>query len=220
MLKRLTKDVKMTEELAQYVEELHATSEDKGFLNIADNTWEIEHSFLQIPLSEAKFLSLFVKALKAKKVLELGTFRGWSAAWIAKALPDDGVLTSVDHDGRNAEITKELWQKLGLTNKINFILKDGQDALKELKKEGENFDLIFIDAHKAEYKRYLDLSWEILNEGGVLLADNTLWTGLTAEDTTEPRANYMKDFNDYVFEKFGGQACLIPAWDGVVMVVK
>ncbi len=219
-MKRLLKNAEVSEELAGYVEDLHAEAEDKAFLNAADKTWQIEHSFLQIPLSEAKFLSLFVKAIKAKKVLELGTFRGWSAAWIAKTLPEDGMLCTVDHDERNVDIASGLWQELGLKSKINFILNDGETALKGMQERGESFDLIFIDAHKAEYKKYLDLSYELLNPGGVLLADNTLWTGQAAEETSEPRANYMKDFNEYVFKKFGGQACLIPAWDGVVMVIK
>lgn len=216
----LTKKIGMTEELAEYVENLHAEALDDTTLGVSKPLWEKEHHFLQIPLSEAKFLSLFIKATKAKRVLEIGTFRGWSAAWIAKGLPENGKLLTIDHDERIEVEAKELWQELRVTEKIDFKLEDAKVVLNDLKNKGEKFDLIFIDAHKAEYKDYLDLSFSLLNEGGVLLADNTLWAGQAAEDTDEPRANYMKDFNDHVFKTFGASACLIPAWDGVVMIVK
>lgn len=220
MTKRLYKKAEMNDSLSLYVEELHANSEDKAFLDIVDETWEREHSFLQIPLSEAKFLSLFVKATKAKKVLEVGTFRGWSAAWIARALPSDGVLYTIDHDVRIEAEARELWKKLGLTEKIDFRITKATEGLLDFKENADSFDLIFIDAGKSEYKEYLDLAYGILNEGGTLLADNTLWAGHAADTDAESKAKYMQEFNEYVFQKFKGKACLIPAWDGVVMVVK
>ncbi len=219
-MKRLTKHIEITLEVAEYIESLHAAAGNDRFADVTDLTWQREHSFLQIPLSEAKFLSLFVKALKPKQVLEVGTFRGWSAAWIAKELPHDGKLVTIDHDVRIEAESRELWQKLRLESKIDFRIEKAIKALKDFDEKGEKFDLIFIDAGKAEYKEYLDLTYPLLNEGGVLLIDNTLWAGHTAEDTEEPRASNMKKFNEYVFEKFGDSACLIPAWDGVVMIVK
>ncbi|MFA6050018.1 MAG: O-methyltransferase [Candidatus Paceibacterota bacterium] len=220
MTKRLYKKAEMNDSLSLYVEELHANAEDKVFLDVVDETWEREHSFLQIPLSEAKFLSLFVKATKAKKVLEVGTFRGWSAAWITRALPQNGKLFTIDHDVRVESEARELWKKLLLTEKIDFKITKATEGLGDFKEKGEKFDLIFIDAGKSEYKEYLDLAYEILDDGGVLLADNTLWAGQAADTDAESKAKYMQEFNEYVFQKFKGQACLIPAWDGVVMVVK
>lgn len=215
------KYLKATSKLASYVEDLHNQSDDEGALEILNTTWQKEHHFLQIPHSESRFISLLVKALKSPKVLELGTFRGWSAVFIARFLDDGASLITIDHDERIKEDAIGLWQVLGLGEKIEFRKEKALDALRNLRAEGEVFDLIFVDAEKSEYMEYVDLAFEILNDKGIMLVDNVLWAGLVANSNPSNNgAKYMKEFNDYVFKRFGTSACLIPAWDGVVMIVK
>lgn len=220
MSQRITKHIEMTVEIAEYVEELHAHAEDRGSLDILDQTWQGGDSFLQIPLSEAKFLSLFVRAVRAKRVLELGTFRGWSAAWIAKTLPEDGRLISIDHDPRIELDARELWRMLGIESKIDFRIGEVIEQLHSIVDNKEKFDLVFIDATKAEYKDYLELSYEVLEERGAMLIDNTLCAGHAVDQSLDNRTKNMKDFNEYVFSRYGQSACLIPAWDGVIMIIK
>jgi len=215
------KHLKVTKKLSDYIERLHESVESPADLDILNETWSREHSFLQIPLSEAKFLSLFVRATKARRVLEIGTFRGWSAGFLARTLPPDGLLVTVDHDLRIKDENNELWRKLGVESKIDFRRSRAIEMLQCATESGEVFDLIFIDAEKSEYKEYLRIAYPLLTRGGTILVDNVLWAGLVAKDKPANNgARYMKNFNEYVFKNFGASACLIPAWDGVVMVVK
>lgn len=207
--------------LSNYVEALHENTEDKKTLEILKKTWKEPQSFMQIPLSEAKFLELFVKATKARTVLEIGTFRGWSAVFIAKALPEGGRLITIDHDARIESGVKELWKASGVENKIEFRLGKALQCISDMKRDNETFDMVFIDADKEHCKEYLDGVMDILNPQGVVFVDNVLWAGLVASPNPAGNgAKYMKEFNDYVFKKYGASASIIPAWDGVLMIVK
>lgn len=201
----------------RYIESLYDDNEAKKI--ILDSYKEIQ-SFLQIPFSEGKFLEFLVSFLKPKKILEIGTFRGLSAYFLANCLPKDTKCISVDIDFR-AETAKKLWKELGVIKKIDFVCEEGLVFLEKAIKNKEKFDFIFIDANKNNIKDYTNLCLKILNENGLLVIDNSLWNlEVTKENPGSNGSMNMKNFNEYIFKKYPKKVCMIPGWDGVILLRK
>jgi predicted O-methyltransferase YrrM len=183
-----------------------------------------ERSYLQIPFSQARFLEVLAKSIKAKNVLEIGTFRGFSTAFLARALPEDGVVFTCDEDSRYISAARRFWEALGVDEKIHFELDMASKTLSRLVEDEPTrgfFDLVFIDADKENYRLYVEQSMELLRDGGLMIIDNTLWKGLVEfEDPHDNGAIHMKKFNSWVFESYGRDACLVPGWDGAILIWK
>lgn len=215
-----TKNKEITDGISDYIENLH-TMNDGEFLNTVNQTWEIQDSFLQVPVSEARFLSLLIKLKNPKNILEIGTFRGWSSAWLARSLDSDSRVITIEKDERNISIAIDLWKKLNQKCKIELRQGNALNELDKLKNEKMVFDFVFIDGRKSEYKEYLTMSYDVLSVGGIIVVDNTLHSiELNEGRGGTQRETVMKEFNEFVFKQFGTNACLIPAWDGVTIVYK
>ncbi len=213
-----SKNTPIDQKLSSYIENFH--KKPLKNLKVLEGTFKIDHSHLQIPFSEGAFLKTFLKSLSAKKVLEIGTFRGFSSVFLAEALPKDGLLTTIDFDERNYALAETLWKKTGVSKKIKFLKGKALPLLSVLIKEKEIFDVVFIDADKQNMKEYFLKSLKLLRPGGVVLVDNALWAGkVVRENLKRESVFYTKEFNEFVFKKYK-DVCLIPAWDGVILVVK
>ncbi|MEN9649249.1 MAG: hypothetical protein RL094_216 [Candidatus Parcubacteria bacterium] len=220
-LRAKSKHVVVTEGLDSYINELLLKSESKEHKEYLNELLALEHSNMQVPLSEARFLESLVKIMNATYVLEIGTFRGFSTTYLARALPSHGKVISCEKDERSISFIKEQWAKLNVDHKIDLRSGMALDTLKSLEKDGPVFDIAFIDGDKGNHEVYLEHCMRLIRKGGVVLVDNVLWAGIVAEE--EPGDNIgrnLQKFNEDVFEKYGASACLIPAWDGVTMIVK
>ncbi len=208
----------------QYIEQLiRLTETPEDNFSIRSNQ-KHERSYLNVPLSEARFLEVLMKALGAKHALEIGTFRGFSTAFIARGLAKDGKVFACDEDARPVPFARRFWQAMGVEEKIHFELGMAKGVLEKLTKDEptlEFFDVVFIDADKENYKEYTLEAWKLLRPGGTLLVDNTLNKGLVRyEESGDNSAEHIKEFNTWIFETFQKQVSLLPAWDGLTMVVK
>lgn len=127
--------------------------------------------------SEGLLLKFLVQHIKAKRVLEIGTFTGYSAIFMAKGLPEDGELLTCDINSKSLEIAKEYVEKSGLSGKIKIYEKPGLELMEELKDKDIKVDLIFIDADKKQMHEYVALGLDLLTPCGIIVVDNTLFSG-------------------------------------------
>ncbi len=174
---------------------------------------------------EGAFLKLLVKISGAKKVLEIGTFTGYSALAMAEGLPDDGVLITCDKDKKTSETAQQFWEKSEHGKKITQILGNALEILWEFEAVLENgtfgplFDLVFIDADKKNYWNYWNLCLKMLRSGGIIAVDNVLWEGrVVAPDTVGCRE--MDEFNKKVIADDRVEVLMLPIRDGVTVAIK
>jgi len=157
----------------------------------------------------------------AKRCLEVGTATGYSGIHLAKALPQDGKLVTIDVDPERISQARVNFKKEGLLDKVEFLKGP---AIKMISKIGGTFDLIFLDAIKEEYRRYVELALPKLRKGGVLICDNLLWSGQVAgqivkeNDTQSTLA--LRDFNPWFASHPELLAQILPLGDGTGFAVK
>ena len=167
---------------------------------------------------QGRLLSIISKLIKPKKVLEIGTYTGYSAICIAEGLNKNGIIHTIDKNEELNTIQKKYFKKSGLEN--NIIQYNGR-ALDIIPKIEEKFDLIFIDADKENYINYFNLVIDKLNNNGVILADNVLWSGkvINSEDH-DLTTNVLREFNKSVNNDNRVETILLPIRDGISIIRK
>ena len=175
---------------------------------------------LQISISQAQFLQMLIKVSDIKKILEIGSFTGFSALSMALALPSDGSLISLDKNPEFSNKAKSFYEKAN-EKRIKQIIKPAIESLKELKNSSQIFDLIFIDADKENYLNYYDTCIELINTNGLIIIDNVLWHGEVVDNTKNDKfTNIIRDFNKYVKEDNRVIKNIIPIGDGLTICIK
>jgi predicted O-methyltransferase YrrM len=167
---------------------------------------------------QGRLLSIISKLIKPKKVLEIGTYTGYSAICIAEGMNKNGIIHTIDKNEELNNIQKKYFKKSGLEN--NIIQYNGC-ALDIIPKIEEKFDLIFIDADKENYINYFNLVIDKLNNNGVILADNVLWSGkvINSEDH-DLTTNVLREFNRMVNNDNRVETILLPIRDGISIIRK
>ena len=167
---------------------------------------------------QGKLLEFVCDMLKPKKVLEIGTFCGYSAICMAKALPEDGHLTTIEADPECEDVIRNFIEKAGLSSKITLLMGDAKQIIPTL--DGD-FDLVFIDADKISYPYYYEQILPKVKSGGFILADNVLWDGkVLDENTKEKDTQALQRFNDLVQADNRVENVLLPMRDGLMMIRK
>jgi predicted O-methyltransferase YrrM len=146
--------------------------------------------------NQGRLLELLARMCGARRILEIGTLGGYSAIWLARALPDGGRLTTLEYEPRHAEVARGNIARAGLADRVEVVVGAALDTLPELAAGGAGpFDLIFIDADKDNYPGYLDWSLRLSRPGTVLVADNVVRNGGVIEpDHTDPRVRGVREF--------------------------
>lgn len=206
-----------SDEIEKYCIE-HSTRPGNIVQELGDFTIKgIHGSNMLIGEMEASILAFLIKLGKVKKILELGTYTGYSALAMAEQLPSDGTLITVDINPHTTQIAQSWWDKSPHGKKIRQILKPGLEALAEL---DEQFDLIFIDADKNNYSNYLDWSLKHLSEGGFIVVDNTLWKGKVLTPGTDKQTDSIISHNLKARDLEGYTKVLLPIRDGMFLIQK
>ncbi|OUR96839.1 hypothetical protein A9Q84_10910 [Halobacteriovorax marinus] len=168
---------------------------------------------------EGSLLAFLIRLSKAKKVLELGTFTGYSALAMAEALPADGEVVTIDKNKKISAISIPFWEKSEHGRKIRPMYGDANLVLDELE---ETFDLVFIDADKRNYKSYFEKCLSLLNIGGAIVVDNVLWSGRVVEgyssEEEDKSTTFLVEFNDYISKRDDLIKTLLPIRDGIYLI--
>jgi len=175
---------------------------------------------LQISISQAQFLQILIKISNIKKILEIGSFTGFSALSMALVLPPDGTLTSLDKNFEFSNKARYFYEKAN-EKKIKQIIKPALESLNELKNSNQKFDLIFIDADKENYLNYYEISIDLINKGGLIIIDNVLWHGEVADRLKNDKfTNIIREFNKHVKLDDRIVKNIIPIGDGLTICMK
>ena len=175
---------------------------------------------LQISISQAQFLQTLIKISDIKKVLEIGSFTGFSALSMALALPKDGSLVSLDKNAEFSEKAKTFYDKANV-NKITQIIKPALESLKELENSKQKFDLVFIDADKENYVNYYEKSIQLIDKNGLIIIDNVLWHGEVADKSKNDKfTKIIRDFNKHIKDDNRVTKNILPIGDGLTICIK
>jgi predicted O-methyltransferase YrrM len=177
---------------------------------------------MQSSPESAQFIAWLVELTNAKKILEVGTFTGYTTLAMALAQSDDGRVMTCDVSRECVAMAEKYWEQAGVRDRIDSRIQSGLLLLDELRKtEENNFDLIFIDADKKPYPDYFEHSFHLLRPGGVIVVDNVLWSGrvLDASDQSE-QTKAIRKLNEQLARDARVSVSMIPIGDGVTLVRK
>ncbi len=205
------------ERLERYAEE-HSTPAGELFERLAEETRAKSDSpAMMVGPIEGRFLEFLVRLSGAKRILELGTFTGWSSIAMAAALPPDGRIVTCDVDSEMIEIARRYMDESGHGDKIDIRLGPAIETLREL--DGP-FDFVFIDADKASYIDYYEAVLPKLADDGLIVADNVLWSGRVVEDDPDESTRAITAFNDHVARDSRVVCVMLTVRDGMTLIRK
>jgi predicted O-methyltransferase YrrM len=222
---------KITMTLSEYIEQ-HSSPESEVLQQITRSTHlEVINPRMLSGHVQGRVLSMLSQMIQPKRILELGTFTGNSALCLAEGLSENGKLITIEH---NDEMEDSIRRNLALSplgEKIELRIGEAKEILKQLGNEianqleedsekHEKFDLVFIDADKKEYCDYLDLVLPLMQEGGWILADNTLWDGHIVDPAydKDKQTIGLRDFNDKVMANEHLEKVILPLRDGLTII--
>ena len=203
--------------LAEYIE-AHSSPEGAVLEQITRNTHlEVINPRMLSGHVQGRVLSMLSKMIRPNRILELGTFTGYSALCLAEGLVEDGKLITIEH---NDEMEESIRRNLALSplgEKIELVIGDAKEELRRL---DDKFDLVFIDADKKEYCDYLDLVLPLMHLGGWILADNTLWDGHIIDPAydKDKQTVALRAFNDKVASDERLDKVILPLRDGLTII--
>jgi len=168
---------------------------------------------------QGRLLKMLVQMTQAKRVLEVGTFSGYSAICLAEGLPDDGLLYTFEINDEQEDFTRPWIAGSTVANKIHFIIGD---AITEAPRLGINFDLVFIDGDKRTYVETYEMALSVLRQGGFIVADNTLWDGHVCDSAYDKDQQTLgiRRFNDLVAADTRVEKVILPLRDGLTLIRK
>ena len=176
---------------------------------------------ISITPEQGKFLYVIAKMINAKKILEIGTLIGYSAIWMAEALPENGKLITVEVSEKHHRIASEFIEKTHLSKIIDIKLGRAFDIMPSLLINEAPFDMIFVDADKEKYPQYFEQSLKLLRKGGIIAMDNTLSKGRVLDnEPTKKGIIGIKNLNEIMGKSDKVDSVLIPIADGISVGVK
>ena len=171
---------------------------------------------------QGRVLAMISHMIRPKRILELGTFTGYSALCLAEGLAEDGKLITIEHNDELEETIRRNLAKSPLGEKIELIIGDAKEIISNSKFQISNFELVFIDADKREYCAYLDMVYPLVPVGGFILADNTLWDGHIVDPAydKDKQTLGLRAFNDQLAADPRFEHVILPLRDGLTIIRK
>jgi caffeoyl-CoA O-methyltransferase len=166
---------------------------------------------------QGRVLSMISNMIKPKRILEIGTYTGYSAICLAEGLQPDGKLITIDVNEELEQRVRGYFDKAQLKDRVEYLIGNARDIIPTLTDE---FDLIFIDADKEQYSTYYDLVIDRLRPGGIILADNVLWSGKVLDVKPDKDTRAILEFNNKIQGDKRVENVLLPIRDGIMMIRK
>jgi len=168
---------------------------------------------------QGNLLTMLSKMIQPKQILEIGTYTGYSGICLAQGLIENGVLHTIDNNEELELMVRKYINEAGLTQKVKYYIGNALDIIPTI---NENYDLVFIDADKSNYSNYYDLIFDRVNSGGLIIADNVLWSGKILDDVdkmdTDTKA--IDDFNKKIHKDTRVEHMLLNIRDGLMIIRK
>lgn len=199
----------------------HRTPDDALLQELQRETARLgEKASMQISPDQGTLLSLLVRAIGARRALEVGTFTGMSALCIARALPPDGKLLACDLSAEWTSVARRYWERAGITDRIELVVGHAAETLRALPREPA-FDFAFLDADKTGYVDYYEEILPRLRPNGLLAVDNVLWSGrVIRASVRDADTRAIRAFNDRVAADARVESVILPVADGLAVVRK
>ena len=176
---------------------------------------------MQIAPEQGQFLEIIVAISKAKKCLEIGRFTGLSTLCMARGLPNDGKIISIDNSDEFSSLANKFWKQADIQHKIESVIGQGVEVMQSYVDRQFSFDLIFIDADKNNYPHYYELSLELLPSNGIIIIDNMLWGGNVADlSNNDTQTETIKSLNEKIQKDERVDFSLLPIADGLSFIRK
>ncbi|MEU2210522.1 class I SAM-dependent methyltransferase [Streptomyces hygroscopicus] len=217
----MAQQVNVTEEILGYVREL-SLRDDEVLAGLRAETAGLPAAqAMQVMPEEGQLLGLLVTLTGARSVLEIGTFTGYSTLCMARALPADGTLVTCDITAKWPSLGRPFWERAGVADRIDVRVGDARDTLAGLRREGREFDLVFIDADKTGYAHYYEESLALLRRGGLVVLDNTLFFGRVADPAAQDADTAaMREVNKLLHADDRVGISMLTMGDGITLAVK
>lgn len=212
----------LTEDLHRYLLEFSLREPDL-LTRLREETARRGDAGMQISPEQGQFMALLIELTGAKRVLEIGTFTGYSALSMALALPPDGRIIACDVEPETTAVAQRYWAEAGVAEKIDLRLAPALDTLDGLLVSGaaESFDFAFIDADKENYVAYYERCLALLRQGGLLAIDNVLWNGAVANPAArDPDTEAIRALNLRLREDPRISLSMVPISDGLSLARK
>ena len=207
----------MSDRTGDYISALFAP-EDQLLASLREEADRTGLPPIAVSADEGRLLQVLLTSIRARRVLEVGTLGGYSAIWMARALPADGELLTIEIEPKHAEFARRYVHRAGLAERIEIRVGRALDILPSL--DGEQFDAVFLDADKEPMPNYFDWALRLLRHGGLLIADNTLWGGKVFDDAEQDeKTTAVREFNRRMATDPRILSILVPTHDGVAIGV-
>jgi len=216
------RNIPMDARLYAYLQE-HSLREHPVLRELREATAGMRHAGMQISPEQGQFMALLARMLNARRTLEIGVFTGYSSLAVALALPPDGQVIACDVSEEWTSMARRYWEKAGVADRIELRLAPAVKTLDALLEAGEagRFDFAFIDADKSRYGDYYERCLKLLRRGGLIVADNTLWSGKVADANVQDEdTKALRAFNDALHRDGRVAVSLLPIGDGVTLALK
>lgn len=201
----------------------HSLRDDPLLQALREETARDPMARMQIAPEQGQFMALLVQLMGARRIIEIGTFTGYSSLCMARALPDDGYLLCCDIDDTWTSIARRYWQQAGVSHKIDLQLAPATQTLQaQLEhQQQDTFDLAFIDADKENYDTYYELCLQLIRPNGLILLDNMLWSGRVADPAVQDAdTQALRAMNRKLHQDERVDISLLPMADGITLARK
>jgi predicted O-methyltransferase YrrM len=216
------RSISLTDSLYEYL--LSVSLREPDLLRrLREETAALPNARMQIAPEQGQFMGLLVQLAGARRCLEVGVFTGYSSLAVALALPDDGRIVACDVSEEWTTVARRYWSAAGVAHKIDLRLAPALETLEGLLAAGEagSYDFAFLDADKENYLRYYGLALELVRPGGLIVADNTLWSGRVIDPSNGEAATVaLRRFNETLHTDDRIDLSLVPVGDGLTLARK
>lgn len=210
------------ENIYQYIKD-HASTPSEALAWVEKQTHiRTNHARMLSGAVQGQIMRMLVQLSGASRILELGTFTGYSAICLASAMPEGGHLDTLEINDELEDLILEGFDRAGLADMISLHIGDCKETLRRFREEGREYDLVYMDANKREYPEYYELIFDMVRPGGLILADNVLWDGKVCQDPMpqDKQTLGIAGFNDMVTEDRRVESVILPLRDGLNLIRK
>jgi caffeoyl-CoA O-methyltransferase len=216
------RSISLTDSLYEYLLAV-SLREPEVLRRLREETAAYPEARMQIAPEQGQFMAMLARLLDARRCIEVGVFTGYSSLVLALALPEDGRIVACDVSEDWTRVARRYWQAAGVAHKIDLRLAPALETLEGLLATGDanSYDFLFLDADKENYLRYYELALQLLRPGGLIVADNTLWSGRVIDPANnEASTAALRQFNERLHRDERVDLSLLPVGDGLTLVRK